>query len=767
MITIKRKNSFIYVFSLILFLRIVEVVGSFFLTPSIERKGLWLLEGLGVLSDFALFFMLLLGMQFLFRKKGIPTLLHYTGMLIFHVLFFNHLIFLAYFFSQRIPLGRILIMHTYDEIMLTALNSGYPESTLIGLLIAVILFLILLFFFIRKVMRHKEITIPIKKVKKYLLFSFFWSLIIVLTPLTSNNYFVNKSLFFYKEISLYYWEKSHPKYYTYDQDKIDAYHTYFPNTYLQDSFPLLHTLDTTDYLANYFEAFEEKPNVVYLIMEGLNDDYIHPDNGLHLMPYLDSLKNRSLYWENAFTLGERSFAAVPSLIGSLPYGPVGFMQLQGYPRFLSLVSVLKSNDYYTRFNYGLGAWFHSKDNFFHSEGIDTIYDKSNFPKHYRPIIANDGYFWGYDDKSLFRESMKNQAEYADRNYLEVFFSGSMHSPYYLPETNAYLNKLKKMVQDKVTSPDAIERFTKYNKAYITTLFTDDALREFFTEYEKKPNYKNTIFILSGDHPMTDAPIKNSLKRYHVPLMIFSPKLKTPAISKNVVTHLDVLPSIYAILRKYGVTVPKVSTALGQNLKVEGANKNRTLVYMSGHRFVEDIYHDGYFLSKNQLYKIDDKLQIQPVLHPKKQKEMESRLNTFQWMSMFTTTNQNLLPIPLYLEQKKGKQISYKVNRETVQTDVEFFPIEKIVVPENGAPILELYMKHVANVKDLRIVISVRRKENGYYYNPIFIHKDPQTVSQRFFLPEAEKGDEIEVYIWNPLGEKYRIDFLETLIYTIK
>ena len=82
-------------------------------------------------------------------------------------------------------------------------------------------------------------------------------------------------------------------------------------------YPLLHDLDSLDVLKPFFHTFDSAPNIVILVVEGLNDDFIYNYKGAKLMPFMSELKDKSLYWNRCFTLGERSFAAIPSILGSL------------------------------------------------------------------------------------------------------------------------------------------------------------------------------------------------------------------------------------------------------------------------------------------------------------------------------------------------------------------------------------------------------------------------------------------------------------------
>jgi hypothetical protein len=54
-----------------------------------------------------------------------------------------------------------------------------------------------------------------------------------------------------------------------------------------------------------------------IIIEGMGTEFI--GKMLWRITYLDSLIPKSLYWENFVSNAGRTFGALPSILGSLPY----------------------------------------------------------------------------------------------------------------------------------------------------------------------------------------------------------------------------------------------------------------------------------------------------------------------------------------------------------------------------------------------------------------------------------------------------------------
>ena len=179
------------------------------------------------------------------------------------------------------------------------------------------------------------------------------------------------------------------------------------NISFKKEFPLEKASENTkDVLAPFFNIQKEKPNVVFIIMEGLGSDFTDDGEYKGFTPYLDSLTSKSLYWENFVSNAGRTFGALPSLMGSLPFGENGFMELNPLPKHNSLISILKSNGYTTTYYCGDESTFDKKSNFLEYNGIDKIIDINKFGPGYVMTKKNAGGFsWGYPDAEIYRKTL--------------------------------------------------------------------------------------------------------------------------------------------------------------------------------------------------------------------------------------------------------------------------------------------------------------------------------------------------------------------------
>ena len=81
---------------------------------------------------------------------------------------------------------------------------------------------------------------------------------------------------------------------------------------------------------------------------------------------------------------------------------------------------------------------------------------------------------------------------------------------------------------------------------------DYSLQKFFQEAEKAPYFKNTIFVLWGDHGIprgsTDTRFGDlTLAIHQVPLLIYAPGMIEPRRDATVASQMDILPTLMSLL----------------------------------------------------------------------------------------------------------------------------------------------------------------------------------------------------------------------------
>ncbi len=406
------------------------------------------------------------------------------------------------------------------------------------------------------------------------------------------------------------------------------------HTYVDESkYPFLHTDITENTLGDYFVKSEKAPNIVYIIVESLGRAYSGENAYLgSFTPFFDQISKSGLYWSNMVSTTGRTFGVLPALMGSLPFGENGFTALKDkMPKHETLLSILGNQGYSSSFYYGGHSEFDDMEMFMKHQKVKSILDIKNFGKGYEkmPKGAN-GETWGYGDKALFSKYIKTLKK-DTIPHLDVILTLSTHDPFLINEQKKYSLKAKKYIASLPISKDQKANDLNYEKQFASLLYFDDALKQFITDYKKRPDFNNTIFVITGDHRMPEIPIASQLDRFHVPLLIWSPLLKKSARFNSISSHFDVLPSMLSLLNSnFGIQIPNESSIIGTGLDINPTFRNiHSYPLMRNKSEFMDYLDEDYFLSGSTLYKISSTMDISPINDPQKQAVIERKYNLFK------------------------------------------------------------------------------------------------------------------------------------------
>lgn len=590
---------------------------------------------------------------------------------------FMHITISEYFFYQQRPLDVFVFKHKAEEMVFSV--STADSHILLPAMIKYCV--IMLIYFVMAIWLYK-CTLPVKLNKILLLV--FIAIALTIVPVfhslklpVAGNLVVNKSTFLYvntlKEMYLILSGNDLKKYAKRFQSEFEG-----PD-YTDPRYPFLHLASKQDRLSKYLDLFETAPHIVLIIVEGLADDFIHPMKGGYFMPFMDSLSQKSLYWDRCLSNSERSFGATPSLNGSLPFGNNGFALMDKYPYHFSMVNVLKENQYLTRFFYGQGAWFHGKEPFYQFNNIDAIIDKEDFSGHFTKVfVGKEKYFWGYNDFDLFNQYFLSTPENTEKSRYDIFFTGTSHAPFAVRDEKYYKNKYRQ-ITSKISDAETKLHFQQYSKYYTSLLNVDDALKYFFTNYAKREDYCNTLFVVTGDHPITEIPVKNPLKKYHVPLVIYSPQLKAADRFHEVCSHLDLYQTLLPYLGStYDLHTPVFSTTLGDGLKFEKSfDTEKVIPLMTDNRRIEDFFYRGLFISEsNRMFKVDEDFNLHEYYNNKSFQHIYHKLKCYQAASVVATEDEYLVPVQIYDDFFRYKEVAH------------FQRIEQMSLSEDGILLFE-------------------------------------------------------------------------------
>lgn len=181
--------------------------------------------------------------------------------------------------------------------------------------------------------------------------------------------------------------------------------------------------------------------------------------------------------------------------------------------------------------------------------------------------------WGISDLDLFKEAHRRFNTIKDQPFFAVIQTAGFHRPYTIPKNHDDFKLAN-------PSPEKIKDGGFISVDELNSLrFQDYSLGKFFELAEKSDYFKNTLFVIQGDHGLPDNNAKNltpgeiqfGLSRWHVPLIFYSPRLlPDPQKIDEISSELDVMTTVATLAGK-----AHVNSTLGRNLFAPDSENPRT------------------------------------------------------------------------------------------------------------------------------------------------------------------------------------------------
>ncbi len=426
------------------------------------------------------------------------------------------------------------------------------------------------------------------------------------------------------------------------------------------SYPLLHK-NNYNPLEPYFKPFTQKPNLVFIIVESLdarvfNDFY---QQGITLTPFLNSLKNKSLFWNKCYSAAERTYGVLPAVFGSLPMGKEGFNEANPIPLHKTLISVLGEHKYQTNFFYGGWVGFQKMSNFLSYQSIHHLV--TDYPKEYE--YKGKDFNWGIVDDLVFKHSFVVMDSINKSPFLNIYLTLSTHEPYHLPDKDSLIAQMKRLNKD--VEKKTMNKILADN--YLSVLYTDNSIKQLINDYRARGLADNTIFIIMGDHCMHSFGKENNLQTYGIPLFIYSNLLKTNKAFHSPVSHLDIAPSFFNLLNERAV-IHKDSLfhCLGLGLDTATTrSRNIFIPFMTNNRDIYECLYNQYFLYKNEAYIIGENNKLTPLEDKKIIDKLKKRLQVYNYINEYTVHNNRIYPIK-YFSNKKTIRTVEEYSKQTMK-----------------------------------------------------------------------------------------------------
>jgi lipoteichoic acid synthase len=293
----------------------------------------------------------------------------------------------------------------------------------------------------------------------------------------------------------------------------------------------------------------ERRNAVLIILESTRARSLTPYNEkLETTPFLNELVKASLLAERAYTIVPWTSKAnvaincgVPPNLAQPAYGEVAEAEPGGIPT-QCLADLLKDQGYNTVFFLPTGQDFEDFGNLVANFGYEDFYPSESMNKEGFEVVNYPGRWRGssYEDDIMLKPGEQWLDKHRDEPFLATYHTATPHHKYIVP---------KRYGEERFADDEELNR-------YLNTLrYQDFFLRNLFDQYKRMGLYKDTVFVLLGDHGEAfgehglyshgNIPYEEGLR---IPLIIHDPRhLENGARLEAPVTQLDVLPTIADLL----------------------------------------------------------------------------------------------------------------------------------------------------------------------------------------------------------------------------
>lgn len=278
---------------------------------------------------------------------------------------------------------------------------------------------------------------------------------------------------------------------------------------------------------------EVRKNVVLITIESYSADFMsHYGNKEQLTPFLDSLANKSLLFDNLYAVGNRTVRGLEAVTLCLPptAGESVIKRKDNRNKF-STASVFKKKGYQVKFLYGGDAYFDNMEDFFSGNGYDIVDKKSFTPKEI--TFSN---VWGVCDEDMAKKAIQvmNAEAKTGKPFFNHWMTVSNHRPFTYP-------------QGRIDIPGNAKSRAGGVK------YTDFALQQFFKMAQKQSWYNNTVFVILADHCASSAgKTELPLDKYRIPALIFNPNHQKALNCNKLMSQIDLMPTLFGLLHfNYG------------------------------------------------------------------------------------------------------------------------------------------------------------------------------------------------------------------------
>jgi phosphoglycerol transferase MdoB-like AlkP superfamily enzyme len=299
--------------------------------------------------------------------------------------------------------------------------------------------------------------------------------------------------------------------------------------------------------------FGRPVNVLLIFIEGLDRRYLgRTAQGYRVTPFLDRLKDESVYFEHFFANGTQTARGMfASFCSYYPRQGTAAMKTRYAQDYLCLPSLLRKHGYRTEMVIGQHRDLNRLHLFLSRNGLHQLLDENEFP------LGAERLGLGMTDGALF-DVLRTRIEALQQAKRPFFLSTltlSTHHPFTVPLTSPEVLALQ-------AEPDG----------YVAALrYVDIEFERFFSDVQRRGLLKDTVVFVLGDHGRHEPVGRNDQEKlighFLSPLFIWvdgslrSASNFKPRVVGTIASQVDLMPTILAM----NGLLPRVSPFLGRDV----------------------------------------------------------------------------------------------------------------------------------------------------------------------------------------------------------
>jgi phosphoglycerol transferase MdoB-like AlkP superfamily enzyme len=262
----------------------------------------------------------------------------------------------------------------------------------------------------------------------------------------------------------------------------------------------------------------KKPNVLIVIWESFTAKVVDKKyKGIEVTPFFNQLKNKGIYFSNAYASGDRTAKGIAAVLSGYPAQPTTSIvkEAQKAASLPILSKSFNAKSYHTSFYYGGDLEFANMKAYLYNGEFEKLISKSDFD------AAQSNTKWGAHDHFLFNKYLIDKQKETKTPFFDVIMTLSSHEPFETP-TNTV-----------IPGDDDESKFLN------SLHYTDQSLGDFINKASTLDWWDNTVVIIVADHGHRLPVAKSRIDDFHIPILWTGGAIDTNFIVNNYTSQIDI------------------------------------------------------------------------------------------------------------------------------------------------------------------------------------------------------------------------------------